>query len=90
MAPSQQAEVDRQIKEKSAFVRGGLYQWTVMPFGLCKAPSTFERLMENIMAGLQWEVLLVYLDDIIVFGKTVQEEIQRLQMFFQPLRKANI
>ena len=84
-----QVELDQEAKEKSAFVvRGGLYQWTVIPFGLCNAPSTFERLMENVMAGLQWEVLLVYLDDIIVFGKTVEEEIQRLQMVFQRLRKA--
>ena len=36
--------------------------------------SNFERLTENIMAGLLWEVLLVYMDDIIVFGKTVEEE----------------
>ena len=86
-----QVELDQDAKEKSAFVvRGGLYQWTVMPFGLCNAPSTFERLMENIMTGLQWEVLLIYLDDIIVFGKTVEEEIQRLRLVFQRLREANL
>ena len=56
--------LDESAKEKSTFVmRGGLYQWTVvpfglyrwtvMPFGLCNASATFERLMENVMAGLQ-------------------------------------
>ena len=40
------------------------------------------------MVGLQWKMLLVYLDDIIVFSKTVEEEIQRLQMVFKRLRKA--
>ena len=84
-------ELDEDAKQKSAFVvRGGLYQWTVMPFGLCNAPSTFERLMERIMTGLQWEVLLIYLADIIVFGKTVEEEIQRLRLVFQRLRMANL
>ena len=64
-----QVELDEDAKEKSAFtVRGGLYQWRVMPFGLCNAPSTFERLMERILTGLHWEILLVYLDDIIIYG----------------------
>ena len=86
-----QVELDEAAKEKSAFVvRSGLYQWTVMPFGLCNAPATFERLMENIMRGLQWESLLVYLDDLIVFGKTIDEEIERLRVVFQRLRQANL
>ena len=50
-----QVELDESAKEKSAFVvRGGLYQWKVMPFGLCNAPSTFERLMERIFRGMHW------------------------------------
>ena len=61
-----------------------------MPFGLCNAPSTFERLMENIMSGLQWETLLVYLYDVIVFGKTIEDELRRLQEVFRRLRHANL
>ena len=61
-----------------------------MPFGLCNAPATFERLMDKVMAGLQWEILLIYLDDVIVFGKTVEEEIQRLRVVFERLRKAGL
>ena len=42
-----QVELGKEAKQKSAFVvRGGLYSWKVMPFGLCNAPATFERLME--------------------------------------------
>ena len=86
-----QVEIDEAAKEKSAFlVRSGLYQWTVMPFGLCNAPSTFERLMKNIMKGLHWESLLVYLDDLIVFGKIIDEKIERLRVVFQRLRQANL
>ena len=71
-----QVELDEEAQKKSAFVvRGGLYRWRVMPFGLCGAPSTFERLMERVLAGLQWETLLVYLDDVIVCAKTVEDEL---------------
>ena len=75
---------DEDAVRKSAFVvRNGLYQWRCMPFGLCKAPATFERLMDRVMAGLQWDILLIYLDDVIVFGKTVEVEIKRLSCSFK-------
>jgi hypothetical protein len=52
---------------KTAFVSHvGLFQFTKMPFWLCNAPSTFQRLMESVLAGLTWEECLVYLDDIII------------------------
>ncbi|ROT81123.1 hypothetical protein C7M84_000114 [Penaeus vannamei] len=51
----------------------GLWQFTVMPFGLCNAPSCFERLMERVLEGLQWRTAFVYLDDIIVFGGSFDE-----------------
>lgn len=43
-----------------------------MPFGLTCAPATFERLMETVLAGLQWDICLVYLDDIIVIGHSFE------------------
>ena len=62
---------------KSAFtVRGGLYLWNVMPFGLCNAPSTFERLMESVLQGLQWKTCLAYLD-VVIFanrGRDAEED----------------
>ena len=52
-----QVEVEEKDRPKTAFTTGsGLYQFTVMPFGLCNAPVTFERLMERVLAGLPWEV----------------------------------
>ena len=61
--------MDDQHKEKMAFVTpGGLYQFEVMPFGLWNAPSMFERLMDRVLQGLQWQICLVYLDDIIVYS----------------------
>jgi hypothetical protein len=69
-------------KEKTAFSTGqGLWQFTVMPFGLCNAPVTFERLMESVLRGLTYEACLVYLDDVIVIGRTFQQQLDNLQVF---------
>lgn len=62
-----QIELDPSDKENSAFTTScGLYEFNVMPFGLCGAPNTFQRLMETVIAGLQWEICFVYLDDVII------------------------
>ena len=52
-------------------------------------PATFERLMERVVSGLQWETL-VYLDDVIVYGRTIMEEINRLREVLQRFRKAGL
>ena len=86
-----QVEMDPEDAGKTAFcTRYGLYQWRVMPFGLCNAPSTFERLMEKVLAGLQWKIALLYLDDVIVFSSTVEQQLDRLRLVFERLRKANL
>ena len=56
-------------KAKTAFTTGrGLWQFTTMPFGLCNAPATFERLMEKVLVDMPPERCLVYLDDLLVHG----------------------
>lgn len=78
-------------KEKTAFLTSlGLYQFTVMPFGLANSPSTFERLMENVLRGLQWQELLLYMDDIISVSSTFHEGLERLEKIFQRLQGANL
>ena len=67
-------------------MRSGLYLWQVMPFGFCNAPSTFEKLMETVLQGLHWKECLVYLDDIVIFGKTLQELLQRMDVFGRLLK----
>ncbi len=63
-----QVEMDERDINKMAFVtRQGLFQFTVMPFGLCNAPATFKRLMELVLKELNWKVCLIYLDDIIMY-----------------------
>ena len=86
-----QVAMDDKEKPKTAFITGkGLYQFTVMSFGLCNAPATFERLMEDKLAGLPWEVCLLYLDDVIVHAPTIAEELARLRRVFQRLRDAKL
>ena len=86
-----QVELNPEDKYKTAFAtRRGLFQFKVMPFGLCCAPSTFERLMETVLAGLQWDICLVYLDDIIVTGKTFEDMIGNLGKVFGRLEQAGL
>ena len=75
-----QIELDSADKEKTAFSFGqGLWQFTVMPFGLCNAPATFERLMEAVLKGLSWDICLVYLDDIIVHTRSFDQHLMNLK-----------
>ena len=75
-----QVAMSPEAKRKAAFVTNeGLFQFRVMPFGLCNAPATFERLMDRVLCGMRWSRCLVYLDDVISFGKTVPEAILRLE-----------
>ena len=57
-----------------------------MPFGLCNAPATFERLMDRVLQGLRWSRCLVYLDDIISFGSTFDDALTSLTLIFERLR----
>ncbi|KAM0724690.1 Retrovirus-related Pol polyprotein from transposon 17.6 [Formica fusca] len=78
-------------KEKTAFSFGrGLWQFTVMPFGLCNAPATFERLMERVLRNLLSKICLVYLDDIIIYGKSFTEMMENLEKVLLRLREANL
>ena len=86
-----QIELTEDASEKSAFcTTTGLFQFNVMPFGLTNAPATFQRLMERVLAGLQWKICLVYIDDIIVFGRTVEEHLEQLQAVFSRLKAAGL
>ena len=76
---------------KTAFItKYGLYEYKKMPFDLCNGPSTFQRCMELVFRGLQWNTLLIYLDDIIVMGHTMQENLDRLDEVLSRLAAAGL
>lgn len=86
-----QVEVAAEDKEKTAFVnRDGLYEFNVMPFGLCNALATFQRLMDMVLSGLQWMHCLVYLDDVIIFSQDFQSHLAKLHQVFQRLQQAGL
>ncbi len=85
-----QIEMNAEDRSKTAFVcKQGLYEYNVMPMGLRNATSTFQRCME-LMRGLQWYILLIYLDDIIVHAKTFCEQLVNLDIVFTRLGEAGI
>ncbi|GFV41340.1 retrovirus-related Pol polyprotein from transposon 297 [Trichonephila clavipes] len=61
-----------------------------MPFGLCNAPATFERLVETVLGGLSYEACLVYLDDIIIMGRFFEEHLKNIRRVLQKLKEANL
>lgn len=78
-------------RHKTAFVTpDGLYEFTVMPFGLCNAPATFERMMDNILRGLKWNTCLCYLDDVVVFSADFHTHLSRLEHVLKCLTDAGL
>ena len=86
-----QIEVDEKDREKTAFVTpDGLYEFQVMPFGLCNAPATFQRMMDLVLADLKWTTCLVYLDDVIVFSTTFSQHLERLESVLRCIQEAGL
>ncbi|KAK0135759.1 Retrovirus-related Pol polyprotein from transposon 17.6 [Merluccius polli] len=86
-----QVPVAEKDKMKTAFCTPfGLFEWNRMPFGLCNAPSTFQRLMERIFGAQHCQSLLLYLDDVIVFSSSVAQHMERLNAVLERLKQENL
>lgn len=82
-----QVPVSEADRAKTAFCTPfGLFEWNRMPFGLCNAPSTFQRLMQRMFGDQQCQSVLLYLDDIVIFASTVAQHLQRLEMVLARLQ----
>lgn len=75
-------------REKTAFTTPmGLFEFNYMPFGLCNAPGTFQRLMERCLGHKNFETVLLYLDDVIIYSKSYEDHLKHLAEVFQVLIK---
>ena len=79
-------------QEKTAFVTPrGLYEFRVMPFGLTNAPAVFQRLMDQVLIGLNPEdgtdFVSVYIDDIVIFSETLEDHLRHISLILERILK---
>ena len=84
-----QVKMAEESRPYTAFTVGslGVYEFLRMPFGLCNAPATFQRLMQNCLGELNLMYALIYLDDIVIFSDTEKEHMKRLAAVFECFRE---
>ena len=83
-----QVSIKKEDRKKTAFhTKYGLFEHVKMGFGLCNAPATFSRVMNLVLRGLNWRIVLAFLDDILVLGRTFYEHISNLRETFGRFRK---
>ncbi|GET00072.1 enzymatic polyprotein; endonuclease; Reverse transcriptase, putative [Rhizophagus clarus] len=70
--------------------KNGMYEFNVMPFGLCNAPGTFQRYMDNILKDMLWKNTMVYLDDVNIYSKTFEEHLQHLEEVLKRVEKTGL
>ena len=86
-----QIPLGEESKAKTAFwTKYGLFQYTVMPFGLCNAPATFQRAMESILHPVLHRTTVVYIDDIIISSKNFKEHRKDVEEVLELLREAKL
>ena len=89
-----QLELTEESKAKTAFItpRMNPSQWefNMLPFGVLGGPATFQRLIDLLLLGLEYKIALAYLDDIIVFGRTHRECLERLEQVFARLAASGL
>lgn len=86
-----QVPMKKEDIQKTAFAtKEGQFEFMRLPFGLCGAPSTFQRMMATILQKENWTKCIIYLDDVLIFGRTPEEHKYRLQQVLQRIREAGI
>ena len=84
-----QVRMAKESQQYTAFTAGsmGVYEFLRMPYGLCNAPATFQRLMQNCLGELNLTYALIYLDDVIVYSRTEDEHLTRLRAVFERMHE---
>ena len=83
-----QVKLDDDARPKTAFItHQGLFEFIRMPFGLCNAPATFQRAMQTVLSGLEWQNCFVYIDDILIASRTACEYLLTTILFAKSLQQ---
>lgn len=86
-----QIPLTEEAMAKTAFSTArGHYEFTVVPMGATNAPAHFQRAMDMLLSGLNWEICLVYLDDIMIFSETWEEHLRRVDQVLTRLAEAKL
>jgi hypothetical protein len=86
-----QVRIQEQDRHKTAFnTRTGKWEFCVLPFGLNNAPSTFQKMMNDILREYIGKFVLVYIDDILIFSRTEEEHREHVRLIFQKLQENNL
>lgn len=86
-----QLQIKESDKHKTAFITpSGLYEFNVLPFGLKTSGAIFQRTMDKVLAGLKYRCAIVYVDNIIVYGRTYDEFQGALNLVLTRLKEANL
>ena len=86
-----QIPVAKKDREKTAFVcHAGLYEYLRMPFGLTNAPATFQRTLDIVLSTFKWKTCLVYLDEVIIFSKNMEDHLLHVEQTLKALHAVGV
>ena len=87
-----QVELQEEHKCRTAFTVGplGFWEFNRLPFGLCNAPASYQRFMEQCLGDLSMKICCIYLDDLIIFSDTLEEHLERLNTVLNRFKECNL
>jgi hypothetical protein len=86
-----QVRVRDNVIHKTAFhTLDALMDWVAMPFGLCNAPATFQRMMNDTLRDFLHKFVIVYLDDVCIYSRTLKEHVEHLCLVLQRFKEEGL
>jgi hypothetical protein len=81
---------DNDIHKTAFQTFDGLMEWVAMPLGLCNAPATFQRMMNDILRDLLHKFVTVYLDDVCIYSRTLEEHLEHMRLVLQRFKEEGL
>jgi hypothetical protein len=81
---------DKDIHKTAFQTHDGLMEWAAMPFGLCNALTTFQRMMNDILRDFLHKFVIVYLDDVCIYSPTMEEHPEHLRLVLQRFKEEGL